>query len=58
MVVMVASANYCPMAHCLLPGLLQLTLQEYMQTLVKHHCHFSAACLAVCYDAHHHSLAL
>ena len=34
---------------------LQLTLWEYMQILVKHHCYFSAACLPVYCDGHHHS---
>ena len=41
------------MIHCLLTGPLQLTLWEYMQILVKHHCYLSAACLPVCFDGCH-----
>ena len=46
--------------HHALIETLQLTLWEWMQRLVKHHClcHSYAACVLTYYDAHHHYLCL
>ena len=44
------------MVYHLLTELLQLTLWEEMQRLVRYHCYFFAACLLTCYDAHYHYL--